>query len=81
MLEALACGAPVLASDIPALREVGADAAIYAPVGDVAQWASRLDAMLSETDLASARSLRLSRAAQFSWRRHADIIAQTYQLQ
>lgn len=78
MLEALACGAPVLASDIPALRQVGADAAVYCPVGDVAQWSLRLDAMLSETDSAPAHSARTSRAAEFSWRRHAEIVAQTY---
>ncbi|MGH7878164.1 MAG: glycosyltransferase family 4 protein, partial [Candidatus Binataceae bacterium] len=39
LVEALACGTPVLASDLAALREVGAGAAEYAPVGDVAQFA------------------------------------------
>ncbi|HSI36293.1 MAG TPA: glycosyltransferase, partial [Tepidisphaeraceae bacterium] len=39
VVEALACGAHVLASDIPVLREVGGDAALHAPVGDPDAWA------------------------------------------
>ena len=38
VIEALACGAAVVASDIPALREAGGPAASYAPVGDVGAW-------------------------------------------
>src|SRR5262249_37885404 len=38
--EALACGVPMLASDLPALREVGGDVPVYRPVGDVASWAA-----------------------------------------
>ena len=38
VIEALACGAAVVASDIPALREAGGPAAAYAPVGDVGAW-------------------------------------------
>src|SRR5262249_36280105 len=39
VIEALACGAPVVASDIPTLREAGGTAAVYCPVGDVPAWA------------------------------------------
>ena len=38
VVEAMACGTPVIASDIPALREVGGTAAVYAPPGDVGRW-------------------------------------------
>ena len=44
VLEALAGGTPVLASDIPVLREVGGDHARYLPVDDVDAWAEALTA-------------------------------------
>ncbi len=40
LVEALACGTPVVASDLPVLREVAAAAASYAPVANVAAWAA-----------------------------------------
>ena len=36
VIEALACGAPVVASELPVLREVGDTACLYCAVGDVA---------------------------------------------
>ncbi len=48
VLEALACGTPVLASDLPVLREVGGEAAAYARVGDVDAWAAALRSLLTE---------------------------------
>ncbi|WP_369140004.1 glycosyltransferase family 4 protein [Modestobacter versicolor] len=44
VLEALAAGTPVLASDLPVLREVGGDHASYLPVGDADAWAAALTA-------------------------------------
>ena len=38
VVEALASGTPVIATDIPVLREVGGGAASYAPLGDIAAW-------------------------------------------
>jgi glycosyltransferase involved in cell wall biosynthesis len=42
VLEALASGTPVLASDLPVLREVGGSHARYLPVDDVDGWAEAL---------------------------------------
>jgi glycosyltransferase involved in cell wall biosynthesis len=62
VLEAMACGAPVVASDDPALREVGGDAAVYAPPGGLAA------AIRQALDDAEARSRAgLERARLFSW--------------
>src|SRR5204863_273063 len=36
LIEAMACGTPVVASDLAALREVGGDAVRYCPVGEAA---------------------------------------------
>ncbi len=78
VVEGLACGAIVLASDIPALREVGSDAALYCPVADVGAWSSRLDRILSGTEVPPPLELRLKQAARLSWADHAGIIADTY---
>ncbi len=43
VVEALACGSPVIASDIPVFREVGADAVVYARLADVPDWAAAIE--------------------------------------
>jgi glycosyltransferase involved in cell wall biosynthesis len=77
-IEALACGATVIASDIPTLREAGGDAANYCPVGDVPAWADVVARVLLDPAAAPPREVRLAHAARFSWREHARIIAETY---
>ncbi|MBV9717950.1 MAG: glycosyltransferase family 4 protein [Candidatus Eremiobacteraeota bacterium] len=75
MLEAMACGTPVVASSASALPEIAGDAALFAPADDAQAWASALrriiaDALLRE----NLRSAGLRRARHFSWdesaRRH-----------
>jgi glycosyltransferase involved in cell wall biosynthesis len=78
VIEALACGAPVVASDIPALREAGGSAAIYAPVGDVAAWANAVAKLLIDPAAAPPRADRLAWASRFTWTAHAEIIARAY---
>ncbi|MGD9696607.1 MAG: glycosyltransferase family 4 protein [Thermoleophilia bacterium] len=80
VLEALEKGIPVLASDIPALREVGGDAATYLPPDDPAAWAraiSAVAAMPSHERAALAGEGR-RRAARFSWRRTAQDLSAAY---
>jgi glycosyltransferase involved in cell wall biosynthesis len=76
--EALACGAIVIASDIPVLREVGGDAAIYCPVGDIGEWSARSLAAITTPDRAPAIERRLARAAVYSWDNYANTIATAY---
>jgi len=78
VIEALACGAPVVASDIASLREVGGDAALFCAVGDVESWASCVSDVLSGVRLPPAKSLRLAQAAKFSWAAHAQTIVSAY---
>jgi glycosyltransferase involved in cell wall biosynthesis len=47
VVEALACGAPTIASDLPVLREATADAAHFVARGDVRAWAAAIRAALN----------------------------------
>jgi glycosyltransferase involved in cell wall biosynthesis len=76
--EALASGAAVLASDIPVLREVGGNAAAYAPVADVQAWAQKVMDMLRTPDAAPDRAIRLKWGERYSWQSHAAIITGAY---
>lgn len=78
VLEALACGAPVIASDLPAVTEVGGDAVTYLPPGDLARWVDGLRQALADPGRLPDRSARLARAAAFSWTRHAAVIVEAY---
>lgn len=79
IIEALACGAAVIASDIPVLREVGGDAVVFAPVGDVPAWAAAVSRLLTSPATAPSRSLRLRQAARYSWEEHVRTILEAYQ--
>ena len=81
--EAMACGAAMLASDLPVLREVGGSAVLYRPAGDVDAWAgAALDYLEHRRDpdgpYQPMRAEGLARAAQFSWPAHVDILMQMY---
>ncbi len=79
VIEALACGAVVIASDIPTLREAGGGAAIFCPLGDVPAWTEAVVRALTDAGFAPSSDTRLSHAAKFSWAEHARVIAETYQ--
>jgi glycosyltransferase involved in cell wall biosynthesis len=78
VIEALACGSRVVASDLAVLREVGGRAAVYCPVADVAGWSQTVCRLLADPALAPQRSLRIAQAQRFSWAAHAEIIVKTY---
>jgi glycosyltransferase involved in cell wall biosynthesis len=71
-LEALACGAPVLASHAGALPEVVGDAGLLLPPGDPAAWTAALERVLGDPALeADLRQRGPAQAARFSWARAA----------
>jgi len=67
LAEAICCGAPCVATDVPALREVGGEAALFVSSGDSA---ALTDALCRALDLAAATDLRrraAERAQIFAW--------------
>jgi glycosyltransferase involved in cell wall biosynthesis len=78
VIEALASGTRVVASDIPVLREVGGDAVTFCPVGEVEAWTDTVAGLLQSESSGPTPAQRQERAALFSWRRHADIIRRAY---
>ena len=77
VLEALAVGRPVLASDIPAHREVAGGLATLLPVTDVDAWAAALSRLPSATGDEQARR---SHGARFTWRASALAHVAAYRL-
>jgi glycosyltransferase involved in cell wall biosynthesis len=78
VLEALACGAPVVASDLPALREVGGEAVSFCRPGDAAGFADAALRVATRPEAAPARAARLARAARFSVARYGETVARSY---
>jgi glycosyltransferase involved in cell wall biosynthesis len=64
VLEAMARGVPVACSDIPVLREVGADVPLYFDPADPASAATAVNALLGDGERARRG---VDRAAGFSW--------------
>jgi glycosyltransferase involved in cell wall biosynthesis len=76
VLEAMACGTPVVASDTTSIPEVVGDAGLLCPPGDVESFASALRRLRDEDALAEDLRLRgLRRAAEFTWERTARELA------
>ncbi|MEE2566981.1 glycosyltransferase family 4 protein [Hyphobacterium marinum] len=78
--EAMACGAPVVASDGGALPEVVGDAGLVVPAGDSGAFASAMARVLDGPDLARRLGeTGTARARQeFDWRRHAEAAVKLY---
>jgi len=80
VLEAMACGAPVVCGDRSSLPEVAGDAALLCDPRDMNSVARAIERALIDRDLRSALCQRsLDRAAKFSWEQTAQQTLQVYQ--
>lgn len=77
-IEGLAAGTPVVASDIPVLREVCGDAAVYADPRDEAALARALLAALDPAGRDARVARGRERAARFTWRACAEGTLKAY---
>jgi glycosyltransferase involved in cell wall biosynthesis len=79
VLEGLAAGVPVVATDLPALREVADTAALLVAPGDVAALAGALTAALTDqATRARLKSAGPARAAHFTWEATAEATVRAY---
>lgn len=79
VLEAMGYGTPMVAGDIPPVREVAGDAAVLVPPDDADALADALRALLADdADRVRRAALGRARAAGMTWQRTADLIADGY---
>lgn len=78
VLEALSCDVPVVCSDVPALREVSGGHTTLVPFRDVEAMGVALTAALTETPSPATLATRRAHAAEFTWRRCAELTVEAY---
>lgn len=79
VLEAMACGCPVISSNASSLPEVFGDAALSADPADAAGFTRHMEQVLTDTGLdQDLRRKGLDRAAQFSWEQTAREMIKVY---
>lgn len=80
VLEAMACGTPVITSNVSSLPEVAGDAALLIDPNNVEELASAIEKLLSDSELRSELMNKgLERAKLFSWERTARETLAVYQ--
>jgi glycosyltransferase involved in cell wall biosynthesis len=84
IVEALACGAVVVASDLPVLREAGGYAATYCALGSDHEWVDTVITLAGEEQRApeiweGRRQAGLAQAAGFTWDGYAQRMLDIYE--
>lgn len=79
VLEAMACGTPVITTNVSSLPEVASDAGLTLPPDDPAAWAEALRRAGQDQDWqAQAQQAGLARAQQFRWEETAALTVASY---
>ena len=79
ILEAMACGTPVVAARASSLPEVGGEACIYFTPGHLDEFIDAIQLILNnESQREQMRELGVQRASSFSWHRAATEYARIY---
>jgi glycosyltransferase involved in cell wall biosynthesis len=83
LAEAMACGCPVVASDLTVLREIGGAACVYSPVGHIDHWTGAVVRLLRENAELDGngefrRQQALAQVARYSWAENARQTVKIY---
>lgn len=79
LVEAMACGTPLLASNRTAIPEIAGDAAIYFDATDIRGIANAMERVAGDSELRmEMRRKGFIRVREFSWNRTADETAKIY---
>ncbi len=80
MLEAFSCSVPVVAADIPSLREIGGEAALYFDPTNLADCTEKLYTLsVDQERRRSSVLLGKERVRAFSWEKSAEILLSAYE--
>lgn len=80
VVEAMACGTPVLCSNAPGVSEVAGDAAIQLGADDVDAWIAAMTLVTTQPNLlAELRAKGLARAKLFTWENAAAVTLVAYE--
>ncbi len=72
LLEAMACGSPVITSNVSSMPEIAGDAALLVNPSNIDEISSAMQAVLDDNELRSKhRALSVKRARHFSWEKCA----------
>jgi glycosyltransferase involved in cell wall biosynthesis len=75
VLEAMACGTPVICSDSTAMPEIAGGAACLVPALEVEAWTEMIDSVFFDSALRERmRTAGLKRASEFTWKDTADTV-------
>lgn len=78
LLEAMKCGCPIIASDIPTTREVAADVPFYFRSGDSALLSIMLEQISSDSCVVRKRDIGFDIAKAYNWRNTAEAVIDSY---
>ena len=79
VIEAMACGVPVICSDLPVLREIADGVAVFCDPSDPAAFARAMAQVLDAPNPARSRQLGMERASSFTWERSARQTVAAYE--
>jgi alpha-1,3-rhamnosyl/mannosyltransferase len=79
VIEAMACGVPVICSDLPVLREIADGVAMFCDPADPAAFARAIAQILDAPSTTRVRQLGIERAQGFTWARSARQTVEAYE--